>query len=229
MRIYVLSIFADLIRAHCGVSLLGKAIKRGIVDVRPVDIREFGLGRYRQVDDAVFGGGPGMVLRPDVASAAIDTTPADARRLLLAPWGRPLDQPFLRELAGEPVLTLLCGRYEGVDDRIVAARDFEPVSIGDYVLAGGELPALVVIEGVTRLLPGVAGNEASIEVESFEDGLLEPPCYTRPAQWEGLEVPKVLRSGDHAAIVRWRQATALQRTARWRPDLGPAAPGSAEG
>jgi tRNA (guanine37-N1)-methyltransferase len=229
MRIHVITLFPDLIRVHSQTAVLGRAAERGLVDVVVVDIREFGVGGYRQVDDEVFGGGPGMVLRPDVVAAAVDATPDSARRIVMAPWGRRLDQPMLRSLAAEAELTLLCGRYEGIDQRVLDARGFEPVSIGDYVLSGGEVPAMAVIEGVTRLLPGVLGNVESTRSESFASmptsdgagnaGLLEAPCYTRPAEWEGHPVPEVLRSGNHAEIEHWRREESVRRTARYRPDL----------
>ncbi|MCC7075528.1 MAG: tRNA (guanosine(37)-N1)-methyltransferase TrmD [Acidimicrobiia bacterium] len=219
MRICVITLFPELVTAHSRTALLGRAVERGIVDVVPVDLRVFGRGAYHQVDDEIFGGGPGMVLRADVVAAAVDTTPTSARRLVLAPWGRRLDHTLLAELAAEEEITLLCGRYEGIDQRVLDARRFEAVSIGDYVIAGGEVAALVVIEGVTRLLPGVMGNAESATVESHVAGLLEAPCYTRPAVWEGHAVPEVLRSGDHARIEAWRREESLRRTARHRPDL----------
>ena len=182
------------------------------------DIRDAATDRHRTVDDTPFGGGAGMVMRPDVLDMAIG--PDDGRPLLyLTPRGRPLVQDRVRALAAVPGVRLLCGRYEGVDQRVLEARDAEEVSIGDYVLSGGELPALVLLDACTRLLPGVMGAEASAEEESFSAGLLEYPHYTRPAEWQGLRVPDVLLSGHHAAIAAWRRAQAEQATRSRRPDL----------
>lgn len=219
MDIAVFTIFPSIIEGHAAESILGRAIERGRVRLEVVDIRDSACDRHRSVDDTVFGGGPGMVLRPDVVAAALDSHGAPGRRLFMSPAGRPLSQAFARELAGEDRLALLCGRYEGVDQRVLDSYEFEPVSIGDYVVAGGELAALVVVEAVTRLLPGVMGNVDSASSESFEDGLLEPPCYTRPAVWRGAAVPEVLLSGNHAAIAAWRRRAAIRRTAATRPDL----------
>lgn len=235
MRFHVLTLFPELIRLHGRTALLGRAVERGLVEVCAVDIREFGLGRHRQVDDEIFGGGPGMVMRPDVVAQAVDSaTPISACRLVMAPWGRRLDQPMLHSLAGEKDVTILCGRYEGIDQRVLDARGFEPVSIGDYVVSGGEVPAMVLIEGVTRLVPGVLGNEQSVVTESFATGAaapqdvstgpLEAPCYTRPAVWEGHAVPDVLRGGNHSAIEAWRKRESRRRTAQYRPDLLEARP-----
>jgi tRNA (guanine37-N1)-methyltransferase len=221
LQIKLLTIFPDLVRPFFVTSLLGRATSSGLVDLEAVDLREFGHGRHRQVDDAVFGGGPGMVFKADVVAAAVDATAGDPewRRLYMSPSGRRLDQELLHDLARQRRLCILCGRYEGVDERVLQARAFEAVSIGDYVVAGGEVAALVVVEGVCRLLPGVMGNAASAVTESFEDGLLEAPCYTRPAVWEGRAVPEVLLSGDHRAVAAWRRTEALRRTAQRRPDL----------
>lgn len=223
-RFDVFTIFPDLVRAHAGTSLLGRAGRDGLVEVRVHDIRDHGIGRHRQVDDTVFGGGPGMVLRPDVVAASVEAAALPrGRRIVLAAAGRRLDQQLLHELAGGPALALLCGRYEGIDQRVVDEHGFEAVSIGDYVLAGGEVAAMAVIEGVARLLPGVMGSAASAWVESFEDGLLEAPVYTRPATWRGRAVPSVLTSGDHAAVAAWRRTEAIRLTLRERPDLVQAA------
>ena len=221
MRIDVLTIFPGILEGPLRESLLGRAIEDGLVDVRVHDIRDFTQDKHRQVDDESYGGGPGMVLKPEPVFAAVESLgPGERRTLLLSPAGRRLDQPLVRELAAEPWLVLIAGRYEGVDERVVQGLPAEEVSIGDYVLAGGEIPALVVLEAVTRLVPGVIGREESYERDSFgADGLLDHPHYTRPAEFRGLEVPDVLRSGDHAAIEGWRREAALEKTRRNRPDL----------
>jgi tRNA (guanine37-N1)-methyltransferase len=222
VRIDVITIFPGLIPGFLSESLLGKAIESGLVDVRIHDLRDRTDDVHRSVDDASFGGGPGMVLKPEPLFAAVESLDPDRGRVLaLSPAGRRLDQELVTELAAEPHLTLLCGRYEGFDERVIEGLPAEELSIGDYVLSGGELPALVVIEAVTRLLPGVIGQEASHARDSFsEPGLLDHPHYTRPQEFRGLEVPEVLRSGDHAAIEAWRREASRAKTARNRPDLG---------
>ena len=220
MRIDVLTIFPAMFESPLAGSLLGKAIEQGTVEVRVRDIRDHTTDRHRQVDDESFGGGPGMVMKPEPIVAAAESLGEGARRtILLSPAGHRLDQALVRELAAEPWLVLVCGRYEGVDERVVEGLPAQEISIGDYVLSGGETPALVLIEAVTRLLPGVVGCAESIERESFEGGLLDHPHYTRPREFRGMEVPEVLLSGDHAAIERWRQDAALEKTRRNRPDL----------
>jgi tRNA (guanine37-N1)-methyltransferase len=225
VRIDVIAIFPELLRGPLAASLLGRAIAAGLVDVRVHDLRAFAADRHRSVDDEAFGGGPGMVLKPEPLFAAVESLDPDrGRAIVMSPAGRRLDQALVRELAAEPHLTLVCGRYEGVDERVIEGLPAEELSIGDYVLSGGELPALVLVEAVTRLLPGVIGKEASHERDSFsEDGLLDHPQYTRPASFRGMAVPAVLRSGDHAAIARWRREAALAKTRRNRPDLRPEA------
>jgi tRNA (guanine37-N1)-methyltransferase len=205
--------------------LLGKAIQAGLVEVHVHDLRAFTDDPHRSVDDTPYGGGPGMVMRPDVWFRAVESLgPERGRTILLSPAGRRLDQALVRELASEARLTLLCGRYEGVDDRVVEGLPAEEISIGDYVLSGGELPALVVIEAVTRLVPGVIGREGSHERDSFSDpGLLDHPHYTRPREFRGMSVPDVLLSGNHAEIEAWRREAALRKTRRNRPDLQPPA------
>ncbi|MGH2737194.1 MAG: tRNA (guanosine(37)-N1)-methyltransferase TrmD, partial [Actinomycetota bacterium] len=199
MRIDVLTIFPAIIEGPLRESLLGKAMEAGILDVRVHDIRDHATGRHRQVDDEPFGGGPGMVMMADPVFRAVEALGEGHKRvILLSPAGRRLDQPLVRELASEPWLILVSGRYEGVDERVVEGLPAEEVSIGDYVVSGGELPALVVIEAVTRLVPGVVGTEESLARESFEEGLLDHPHYTRPQEYRGLRVPDVLVSGDHA-------------------------------
>jgi tRNA (guanine37-N1)-methyltransferase len=220
VRIDVFTIFPGILTSPLEESLLGKAIAAGVLDVRVHDVRDFTTDPHRQVDDESFGGGPGMVMKPEPFFAAVESLGADPGRvLLLSPAGRRLDRDLVHELSKASHLTLLCGRYEGVDERVVEGMPAEEVSIGDYVLSGGELPALVLIEAVTRLLPGVIGREESHEQDSFEDRILDHPHYTRPAEFRGMAVPEVLRSGHHAEIERWRREAALDKTRRNRPDL----------
>ena len=207
-----------------GQALAGRALERGDWRLTVRDIRDAATDRHRTVDDTPAGGGAGMVLRADVLARAIDGLEAeeplaDAPRLLMSPRGRPLTQERVRELSTGPGVTLVCGRFEGVDERVIEGRGLEEVSIGDYVLSGGETAALVLLDAVVRLLPGVMGNRASGDHESFETGLLEHPHYTRPAVWEGRPIPDVLTSGDHGAVERWRRERAGQLTRERRPDL----------
>ena len=221
-RATVLTLYPEMFPGPLGASLAGKALAAGIWSLEAVDIRAHATGRHRNVDDTPAGGGPGMVMRPDVLAAAIDAAaPAgDGRpRLLMSPRGAPLTQRRVRALAQGPGAVVVCGRFEGIDERVIEARGLEEVSIGDYVLSGGEPAAIVVLDAVVRLLPKVMGEASSGEDESFEKGLLEHPHYTRPRLFEGREIPPVLLSGDHAAIARWRQAEALRLTADRRPDL----------
>lgn len=225
MRIDVITIFPGLLEPFRETSLLGAACRDGILSLAVHDLREFTKDRHRTVDDTPYGGGPGMVMRPEPLVEAIEALAGPkgdsrtARVLLLSPQGRRFEQRWAQELAYEGHLVLVCGRYEGVDQRVVEVAVDEEVSIGDYVLAGGELPALVVIEAVTRLVPGVMGNPESAETESFQTGMLEGPQFTRPPAYRGIEVPAVLRSGDHQAIARWRAEQAREITRRRRPDL----------
>ncbi len=221
MRIDVVTIFPGIFEGPLRESLLGRAIEAGLLDVRVHDLRDSTSDKHRQVDDESYGGGPGMVLKPEPVFAAVESLGAgDRRTLLLSPAGRRLDQELARELATEPWLVLICGRYEGVDERVVEGLPAEEVSIGDYVVAGGEVPALVVLEAVTRLVPGVIGREESHERDSFGDaGVLDHPHYTRPAEFRGMRVPETLLSGNHAEIERWRREAALEKTRRNRPDL----------
>lgn len=220
MRVDVFSIFPGIFASPLRESLLGKALADGLVHVRVHDLREFTSDKHRQVDDSSFGGGPGMVMKPEPVFAAVESLAPDRGRVvLLSPAGRRLDRDLAHELAGEPHLTLICGRYEGVDERVVDGLPAEEVSIGDYVVSGGEVAALVVLEVVARLVPGVIGSEESHERDSFESGILDHPHYTRPREFRGMEVPEVLLSGDHAAIDRWRREAALEKTRRNRPDL----------
>jgi tRNA (guanine37-N1)-methyltransferase len=221
VRIDVFTLFPAMVRSPLDESLLGKALAEGLLEIRVHDIRAFTTDPHRQVDDASFGGGPGMVMKPEPVFAAVESLDPDRGRvLLLSPAGRRLNQSFVRELATEPHLTLIAGRYEGVDERVVAELPAEEVSIGDYVVSGGEVPALVVIEAVTRLVPGVIGREESHEQDSFSrEGELDHPHYTRPREFRGISVPEVLLSGDHAAIDRWRRQAAKEKARRNRPDL----------
>jgi tRNA (guanine37-N1)-methyltransferase len=219
MRVDVLTIFPGIFESPLRESLLGKGIQKGLVDVRVHDLRDHAADR-REVDDYSFGGGPGMVMKPEPIFAAVEALgPGDKRCVLLSPAGRRLDQSLVRELAAEPWLVLICGRYEGIDERVAEGLAAEEVSIGDYVLSGGEIPALVLLEAVSRLLPGVVGSEESLTNESFEDGVLDHPHYTRPREFRGMAVPDVLVSGDHTAVARWRREAALEKTRRVRPDL----------
>jgi tRNA (guanine37-N1)-methyltransferase len=221
-RIDVLTLFPAIFQSPLRESILGRAVERGLLDVRVHDIREHATDRHRTTDDSGFGGGPGMVMKPEPIFAAVEALPpGDKRVLVLSPAGRRLDQPFVRELADEPWLVLVCGRYEGVDERVVEGLPAEEVSIGDFVLSGGEVPALVLIEAVSRLIPGVIGNDESLGPESFtaDPRLLDHPHYTRPRAFRGMEVPEALLSGDHARIAAWRRAAAEEKTVRNRSDL----------
>lgn len=217
----MITIFPSLVRGVLGQSLIGKAIEGGTLDLQVHDLRDWAIDRHRSVDDESFGGGPGMVLKAEPLFAAVESLDPDRGRVLaMSPAGRMLDQGFAAELAAEPHVTLLCGRYEGFDERVIEGLPAEEVSIGDYVVSGGELPALVLIEAVTRLVPGVLGNEASHRSDSFsEPGLLDHPVYTRPQEFRGMQVPEVLVSGDHEAVEVWRREAAEAKTARNRPDL----------
>jgi tRNA (guanine37-N1)-methyltransferase len=219
-RATVLTLFPEAFPGLLGISIVGTALEKGVWELEPVDIRPFGLGKHRAVDDTPAGGGAGMVMRADVAAAAIDSVePAGRPRVYLSPRGRPLTQARVRELAAGPGVIVLCGRFEGLDERAIEGRNLEEVSLGDFVLAGGEVAAQALIEACVRLLPGVAGNAQSIAEESFESGLLEHPHFTRPQTWEGREIPPVLTSGDHAKIRAWRRNQAEELTKARRPDL----------
>jgi len=218
-RASVLTLFPEMLPGPLGLSLAGKALAAGLWSLQVQDIRAAGLGKHRNVDDTPFGGGAGMVMRPDVVDAAIATVADDRPLVFLTPRGRPFRQADARRWSTGPGLVLLCGRYEGIDQRVIEASGAEEVSIGDYVLSGGELPALVVLDACVRLLPGVMGAADSAEEESFTEGLLEYPHYTRPAEWQGRAVPDILLSGNHAAIAAWRRARAEETTRARRPDL----------
>lgn len=220
MLIDVVTLFPSLFPEPLQTSLLGKAIASGLLRVRVHDLRAHGLGAHRSVDDEPYGGGAGMVMRPEPLFTAVESLrAAEAHVVLLSPRGTRLEQPILQRLAGLTHLVLLCGRYEGVDERVAEHLADEEISIGDYVLGGGELAALVVIEAVSRLVPGVLGNETSLDIESHTGGRLEYPHYTRPQSFRGWTVPEVLLSGDHAAVRRWRQQESERITRKRRPDL----------
>lgn len=220
LRVDVLTIFPDAVRAYAATSVLGRAAERDVWSLRVLDLRDVTDDVHHSVDDAPFGGGPGMVLSAEPILATVEATPDLARPLIaLTPSGRPFTQNVASTLAKSGGFSLLCGRYEGIDQRALDLVVEDELSVGDFVLAGGELAALCVIEAVVRLMPGALGNDASSDDESFHDGLLEYPQYTRPAEVRGREVPEILRSGDHARIARWRRAQALARTMARRPDL----------
>lgn len=216
----VLTLFPEMFPGPLGHSLAGRAIQNGLWSLEAIQIRDFARDRHRTVDDTPFGGGAGMVMRPDVLDAAIDAALQPGLvPMVLTPRGRLLDQERVRHLADGPGVVLLCGRYEGIDQRVIDARGLEEVSIGDYVLSGGETAALTLIDACVRLIPGVMGSEATLDEESFEAGLLEYPHFTRPAEWNGRAVPDVLLSGHHERIRAWRLAEARRITAERRPDL----------
>jgi len=221
-RASVLTLFPEMFPGPLGVSLIGKALEKQLWSLDVRDIREHGLGKHRTVDDTPAGGGPGMVMRADVACAAIDAARKvnpDVPAIYLTPRGAPLTQTRVRELANAPGAILLCGRFEGLDERAIEARELEEVSLGDFVLAGGEIAAMVLIEACVRLMPGVLGDESSPADESFSAGLLEYPQYTRPQSFEGSVIPPVLTSGNHAGIAKWRRERAENLTKTRRPDL----------
>jgi tRNA (guanine37-N1)-methyltransferase len=219
-RASVLTIFPEMFPGPLAVSLCGKALATGLWSLQIVDIRDFASDKHRSVDDTPAGGGPGMVMKPDVLARAIDATATDARpRLLLSPRGMPLTQGRVEALCRGPGAMLVCGRFEGIDERVIASRGLEEVSIGDYVLSGGEIAAMTLIDACVRLLPGVMGAPDSAADESFAEGLLEYPQYTRPQSWEGRPIPEFLISGDHAKVAAWRRAEAERLTRERRPDL----------
>ncbi len=219
MRIDVFTIFPDVIDSYTSASILGRAQAGGHLDVQSHDLRDGAEDKHRSVDDSPFGGGAGMVMKPAPIFSVVEQTQPPRPLLYLSPTGRRFDQAYATELSALDGFSLLCGRYEGVDERVREHLVDGEVSVGDYVLAGGELGALVVIEAVARLVPGVLGNEESVSDESFADGLLEYPHYTRPAEFRGWDVPAALRSGDHGLVERWRMAQSLDRTRKSRPDM----------
>ncbi len=215
----ILTLYPEMFPGPLGMSLAGRALREESWSLDTVQIRDFATDKHRSVDDTPAGGGAGMVLRADVLAAAVDSVADDRPILAMTPRGTPLTQERVRELAAGPGVTILCGRFEGFDERLFEARAIEPVSIGDYVLSGGEMGALVLLDACIRLLPGVMGAPSSGDDESFETGLLEYPQYTRPVEWEGRTIPEVLRSGDHAKIAAWRKSMAERDTRLRRPDL----------
>jgi tRNA (guanine37-N1)-methyltransferase len=230
-RATVLTIFPEMFPGPLGASLAGKAAAAGLWSLAAVDIRDFATDRHRSVDDTPAGGGPGMVMKADVLARAIDAAADDARpRLLMSPRGVPLTQDWVRRLAAGPGIVAVCGRFEGVDERVIAGRNLIEVSVGDYVLSGGEIAAMALIDACVRLIPGVMGKEASAAEESFSQGLVEYPQFTRPQVWEGHAIPEVLTAGDHGKVAAWRRAEAERLTRERRPDLweafrsGPGAP-----
>jgi len=226
-RASVFTLFPEMFPGPLGLSLAGDALSRGVWGLETHDIRQHGLGRHRAVDDTPAGGGPGMVIRADVLAASLDAAlPADdpRSRLLMSPRGKPLTQSRARSLAAGPGVVIICGRFEGVDERVIDARGLEEVSIGDYVLSGGEIAALALLDACVRLIPGVMGKAESGGEESYENGLLEYPQYTRPREFEGRTIPEILLSGDHAKIAAWRRAESERLTRARRPDLLPPKP-----
>ncbi|WP_326524215.1 tRNA (guanosine(37)-N1)-methyltransferase TrmD [Sphingomonas sp.] len=215
----ILTLYPEMFPGPLGVSLAGRALREGKWSLATTQIRDFAVDRHRTVDDTPAGGGAGMVLRADVLAAAIDSVSDDVPVLAMSPRGRPLAQARVRELAAGPGVAIMCGRFEGFDERIFEGRNVEPVSIGDYILSGGEMGAFVLLDACIRLLPGVMGAASSGDDESFESGLLEYPHYTRPVEWEGRTIPEVLRSGNHAAVAAWRKTRAETDTRLRRPDL----------
>jgi tRNA (guanine37-N1)-methyltransferase len=215
----ILTLFPEMFPGTLGHSLAGKALEQGLWSLDVRDIRASAADRHRTVDDSPAGGGAGMVLKPDILAKAIDAAPHQGPRLLMSPRGIPLTQNFVRELSSGPGCLVICGRFEGVDERVIKVRDLIEVSLGDFVLSGGEPAALALLDAVIRLLPGVMGKEASGQEESFEDGLLEHPHYTKPNSWEGLEIPEILLSGDHKKIAAWKKAQRETLTKHKRPDL----------
>ena len=215
----ILTLFPEMFPGSLGISLAGKALNDGLWSLEARDIRASTTDKHRTVDDHPAGGGAGMVLKPDILAAAIDTAPHVGPRLLMSPRGKPLTQAFVRDLAAGPGCLIVCGRFEGIDERVIEKRSLIEVSLGDFVLSGGEPAALALLDAVVRLLPGVMGKSESGEEESFEDGLLEHPHYTKPRLWEGLEIPQILLSGDHKAMAKWKREQREALTKRVRPDL----------
>jgi tRNA (guanine37-N1)-methyltransferase len=219
MRIAVVTLFPSFIETYVSEGVIGRGVERGLAEVEAIDIRDFTDDAYRTVDDVPFGGGAGMVLKAEPVARAIDSCGKDNHRVMLAPSGRPFQQSDAERWSKMASLVLVCGRYEGIDDRVQKDHIDETISIGDYVLSGGELAALVVLDCTLRLVPGFLGNDQSVMQESFTDGLLEHPHYTRPSDWRGTRVPDVLLSGHHARINAWRRQASLERTVAVRPDL----------
>jgi tRNA (guanine37-N1)-methyltransferase len=222
MRIDIITIFPEMIEALCGYSIIKRARDNGLITVNAVNLRDYTFDKHKQVDDYTYGGGAGMILKPEPLFRAVESlsspSPPD-EVIVMTPAGKPFDQKEARNLAGAGHLIFICGHYEGIDQRVLDHLATRELSIGDYVLTGGELPAMVVADAVIRLLPGVLGNEESLELESFEGGMLEHPQYTRPAEFRGLKVPDILLSGNHQEIKRWRQEQAVKKTQGLRPEL----------
>lgn len=220
MRVKVLTIFPEMFPGFLGCSLTGRALKEGLWSIDAVNIRDYAFDKHGSVDDTPCGGGAGMIMRPDVLGAAIKANHKQGDRIIyMSPRGKPLTQGLARELSLSENLTIICGRFEGVDERVLEAFDVEEISIGDYILTGGEQAAQILLDAVIRLISGVLGNTSSLENESFEKGLLEHPQYTRPVEWEGRKVPEVLLSGNHAKIEQWKKEQSIKITAQKRPDL----------
>lgn len=219
LNVTVLTVFPELFPGFLGYSLTGKALKEQKWQLQAVNIRDYAFDRHKSVDDTPCGGGAGMIMRPDVLGRAIEANHTRGRIIYMSPKGRPLTQKLVHELSREEELTIVCGRFEGIDERVIEAYNVEEISIGDYILTGGEQAAQIMLDAVVRLLPGVLGNEASLEDESFENFLLEYPQYTRPTEWEGRSVPEVLLSGHHRKIADWRREQAEIATKAKRPDL----------
>jgi len=218
----IITLFPEAFPGTLGISLIGKALREGLWSLETVQLRDFGLGRHKNVDDTPSGGGAGMVIRADVAAAAIDAVARNDRPLIyLSPRGKQFNQAMARAWAAGPGVVFFCGRFEGLDERVIEARAMQEIAVSEAVLAGGEAAALVALEACVRLIPGVLGNEASIDEESFSDGLLEHPHYTRPQNWEGRAIPNILSSGDHAKVEAWRRSERQRITAQRRPDLPP--------
>ena len=216
----VVTLFPRSFPGTLGLSICGKALDRGIWALKTLDIRDFAVDRHKTVDSSPYGGGPGMVLRPDVLDRTLEAiSDVPGRRICLSPRGRRFDQAFAKELAHEPGVVLVCGRYEGIDQRVIEAREMEEVSLGDFVLTGGEIAAQALLDATVRLLPGVIGSEQGLDEESFEDGLLEYPQYTHPKIWKGRSVPEVLLSGNHKKIAEWKKQQSELVTRNYRPDL----------
>lgn len=215
----ILTLFPDMFPASLGQSLAGRALSQGIWSYTATDIRSFATDRHRTVDDHPAGGGAGMVIKPDILAAAIDNTPHVGPRLLMSPRGGPLTQSKVRDLAAGPGCLIVCGRFEGIDQRVIEGRQLQEVSVGDYILSGGEPAAIILLDAIIRLLPGVMGKVASGQDESFEDGLLEHPHYTKPNLWEGVAIPDILHSGNHKTIAEWKKAERISLTKSRRPDL----------
>jgi len=215
----IFTLYPEMFPGPLGLSLAGRALSEGLWSLSPVQIRDFATDRHRSVDDTPAGGGAGMVMRADVLAMALDSVDDDRPKLVMSPRGEPLTQSLVRDFAAGPGVSILCGRFEGIDERLFEARPVRAVSVGDYVLSGGEVAALVLLDACVRLIPGVMGAASSGDEESFESGLLEYPHYTRPYEWEGRTIPEVLRSGDHAKISAWRKARSEEETRLRRPDL----------